>query len=704
MNNIFRPAEFWKSAIMTMAENSFYELLRSVFGKIKTPFNKQQLLNDLETFLLREDIQKIIAAYIDETDTKIISAIALFNEPDLVQLESFFSDELSPALLQDIIVNLEERFIIYRFTEKKSEKDARTISLYGLNTSIQKGNYLALNPILKQILLPFTADISALFPAVMESKTSVISSEPKSKLNDLTLAALYSFISGKGSFYKSENVIRRRIIEEGKTLFPGLDLKITLGTLQILGLFYIEDDKLLPDRKRFDDFSELSARVRVEYYTAALLVYNELTPPLEILPPLHRNKIREIVKLIHYFLSFLKDGALYQKNTLKRMLEIIKSQTGTNVVPDVLLDTLEKTGLINNTSSEIYQLETVIQNKTESNNPVIVINSGSSIFVYPEIDFTDVINLASIMKICEASTVVRFELDRDAVVRAFNNGITADEIIELITRLSGGKAGDALIWNIKDWEKRYNEVSLKKGVILQLAEDRRYLAETRPIASLISETLAPGVYLLNENNLDKAIDSLHNAGVEIIARGQTNTPGQSRTSNWSDKHLNALYPSNYFSSPSSSEHSLKLSLENNSSVSENSSQKTNDNAALIAGFHKILEKMPLNESEKKELTARIDRKLVLHETQLKEASIRYEKLEARHMDYSGKQNIARQAITQQSPVEIVLSVKNKESKIYGIPQALEKEGNELILVIDSNRIPLAKISLLRRIKKSIFEK
>jgi hypothetical protein len=45
----------------------------------------------------------------------------------------------------------------------------------------------------------------------------------------------------------------------------------------------------------------------------------------------------------------------------------------------------------------------------------------------------------------------------------------------------------------------------------------------------------------------------------------------------------------------------------------------------------------------------------------------------------------------------------------GFPEALEKENGGLVLVIspadkeELMRIPLAKISLLRRIKKSIFE-
>jgi hypothetical protein len=79
------------------------------------------------------------------------------------------------------------------------------------------------------------------------------------------------------------------------------------------------------------------------------------------------------------------------------------------------------------------------------------------------------------------------------------------------------------------------------------------------------------------------------------------------------------------------------------------------------------------------------------------------------MDYAGKQNIAKQAIAQQSPVEIVWPAGRNES-IFGIPRSLEKEEGELLLTVlpagseDIMRIPLAKISLLRRIKKSIFEK
>jgi hypothetical protein len=87
--------------------------------------------------------------------------------------------------------------------------------------------------------------------------------------------------------------------------------------------------------------------------------------------------------------------------------------------------------------------------------------------------------------------------------------------------------------------------------------------------------------------------------------------------------------------------------------------------------------------------------------------------------YVGKAAVAKQAIALKSPVELVLPQRGKDSeKIVGIPTALEKSGGESILVIkliDTEgapppveespqlRIPLGKISFLRRIKKSIFE-
>ena len=688
MRNIFRPVEFWKSAVMTMPDSSFFELLRSVFGKIKTPFNKQQLIKDLEIFLLREDIQKTIAGYIDENDAKIIAAVALFCEPVPEDLENFFSGELSYTRLQDIIVNLEERFILYRFSEENISR-------------------IALNPVLEQILTPFTADISSLFPAAEEPEMndgSVRSPQPAAVLNDRILAALLSFASQWDSFYRTEGVIRKHVIDTGKNCFPGMELELFIGSLQILGLFYVDGERLIPEKKRFDDFALLPARERSEYCAAAMFAYNEsylntgkINDQERILPPLFKNRIREIVNFIHGFLDSLNTPIdkqfLFTEKTLKRLAEILKARTEIKINTDKLFDALEKTGLIVTISENLKQAGFNLKNEKEKNNgQVIAIDSSSSIIVYPEINFSDAINIAGFANIKEtvaASGVVRFEIEKDSAVRAFDRNKTADEIINLLMKLSGDKVDNTLVWNLKEWEKRHGEISLKKGVVLTLAQDKRYLTETFPLSGMIIETLAPGVYLLNENAMESASNALQNAGIDIIAR-QIN------------KKETGISTHNYFPPPSLNSFQEKINITKKSSVHKKDNTKT-------AEFHEMLENMPLGKIERDELYARIDRRLVLCEAQLKEADIRYEKLEARHMDYAGKQNVAKQAIAQKSPLEIIFLGAGKENRIFGIPEALEKEDGGLFLAIvpdgekDVMRLPLAKLSLIRRIKKSIFE-
>ena len=691
MRNIFRPVEFWKSAVMTMPDSSFFELLRSVFGKIKTPFNKQMLVKDLEIFLLREDIQKTIAGYIDENDAKIIAAVALFGEPVPSDLENFFSGELSYTRLMDIIVNLEERFILYRFSEEDTSR-------------------IALNPVLEQILIPFTTDISLLFPVVEEAEENTDSSAPANSpqmtavLNDRILAALLSFASQWDTFYRAEGVIRKQVIEAGKNCFPGIELEPVIGSLQTLGLFYVDGERLVPDKKRFDDLALLSTRERREYCAAAMLAYNESylnagkTNDQEgILPPLFKSRIREIVNFIHEYFDSLditvNTQSLFTEKTLKRLAEIIKARTETKINTDKLLSALEKTGLIVTMSGNLKQAGLNLNIEKEKNSgQVIAIDSNSSIIVYPEINFSDAISIAGFANIREttaASGIVCFEIEKDSAVRAFDRNTNAEEIVNLLMKLSDRKVDSTLVWNLKEWEKRHGEISLKKGIVLTLAQDKRYLTETVPLSGMIIETLAPGVYLLNENAMEDASAALQNAGIDIVAR-QTN------------KKDAGISTHNYFPPPLSNPLSEKIAVTGKSSV-----HKTDN--VLTAEFHKMLENMPLGKTERDELSARIDRRLVLCESQLKEADIRYEKLSARNMDYAGKQNVAKQAIALNSPVEIIFLGAGKENRIFGIPESLEKENGELFFAIVPDgeeevlRLPLAKLSLIRRVKKSIFE-
>jgi hypothetical protein len=718
-NNVFRSVEFWKSAIMTLPDNSFFELLRSVFGKIKTPFNKQMLLSDLEAFLSREDIQKNAACYIGHDDAQVIAAVAALNEPVSGELESFFSGELNYVELHDIITNLEERFILYRFQEK------------GLNR-------LALNPVLEPVLAPFAGAADLLFPSVpadgggmatneMETAGAVSAPAP---FNDLMLAALLSFVSGWEPFFRNEGEIRKRIIGAGNKVFPGLDLEPVLGGLRALGLFRAEEDRLVPDYRHFSGFGELSPAERVEYCAAGIYCFLVSKPPADISFYLLRAQIRDIAAFMRQFLGSLEPERLYPAQTLKRLSGVLErdrdgAETGYERINGAcLLECLEKTGLLVPAAPGYRCLGSPAAKAADSGGvaagPVIAMDTPFSCLVYPEIGYADGISLAAMFAVREAGVSLRFEMTRDSAVRAFDRGFSADMMIELLTRLSAGRIDENLIWTLRDWEKRYGAVSLHRGIVLSLSPERRYLAEAESLARLIRETLAPGIYLLPESAEAEASAALQKSGVDIIARrgADGGRAGDPRASNVSSGGTRDAFPPLHFTG------SRGFACPQSSAAGKTYRPAAHQASArqastLIEGFHSILEQMRgyggaarFSKAELDELAARIDRRLVLCESQLRDASVRYEKLEARGLDYPGKAMIAKQAIASRSPVEVVRTGKKGE-RIFGILRALEKEEGESVLVIDPQgggetggeylRIPLGKISLLRRIKKSIFE-
>ena len=723
-NDMFRSTEFWKTSIMTLPDNAFFELLRTIFGKIKTPFNKQVLLGDLEKFLSRNDIKQNIADYIDSDDQRIIAAIAILDEPSMEELEAFFSGDLSYADLHDLVVNLEERFILYRFVEEEK-------------------SYLALNPLFKSILSPIAADSSMLFPSI--ALNDKISPAKKYQLDDRILAALLSFVAHNDGFYRAGGGIRQKALKAAEKIFVNLPLEEIIGALRVLGLFTVRGDQLVPDYQRFTAFGSPGRRGRMEYCAAGICCYWESVSPAEgrssrnavpkdavprdavsfddASPWLFRARARNYATFIHTFFNSLDSGRLYPVTTLRR-LAVILGYNSSMISIDRIIDAMEKTGLVAPESETDQYWQVVLPDESapaaspskesalslegapSKKNTVIAMDTPFTLLVYPEIAYNDVISLAVVSRIVEAGLSVRFELNRDSAVAAFNRGISASTIIELLRRLSHNRIDENLIFTLSDWEKRHSEVILRKGLVLTLSQERQYLAETRALSKLITETIAPGIYLLPEASGEKVSDALRRAGVSIIAHREDCQADDS------DEPSSGLYRG-YF--PSLHADLSRAGKIQHAPLPEKSGATKDPPASTLKeGFYSILDKMRLGSEERDELAARIDRRLVLCETQLKDALIRYEKLEARGLDYAGKALIAKQAITMQSPVELTWPGRQGQEHVYGIPRALEKKEGDSILVIepvdqenralgDTIRIPLGKISMLRRIKKSIFE-
>jgi hypothetical protein len=739
----FCTVEEWKSALMTLQDGAFFELLRSVFGNIKTPFSKQRLLADLSAFLSRDEIRGNISRYIDGTDARLIAATASLGRPGQAELEDFFDGEISRDNLRDLLVNLEERFILFRF----------------------QGN-LALNPVLEPVLAPFVADRSPVFPSVSMADLPDLSAAGLSGsfLNDRVLAALVSFAGEEGNLFKTPGgdqaesrgqggprgqggagFLRKKAGEAGKRIFPGLDLEAAVGGLYCLGLFTGNGKEDAVNGEKLAAFRELSPRDRLVYCAAGICRWKEGPGPDALSPHLSRGRIRFLVSLIHRFLDTLNPSRAYPRTTLRRYLGILPREGGVpgeDSLPafDHLLGGLESAGLLRQVSD--YWLagpdgaapdgalpDSAVPDGVTPDTPALAMDAPFSFVIYPGIAFADALELASFTLVREAGTAVRFELTRDSAVRGFDRGIGAGEMEKLLVRLSGNRLEETLLWNLRDWEKRYGEVSLYEGIVLSLSPERCYLAEAEPVASLVRRALAPGIFLLSGRGegqgIEAAAKALRKLGVDIIAQyGSPLRPAEAggASASW---HSSAFPPVRSLAGAGKAVgHDGYAGHDEHEGPQGKDWRKTSpeDAEALKEQFRTALDRLGLPKAERDELSARIDRRLVLSESQLSGISVRYGKLEARGLDYVGKAMIAKQAIASRSLVELIWS--GGASRIFGIPVALEKQKLESVLILEPSsraedplspggggentgdnllHIPLGKISLLRRIKKSIFE-
>jgi hypothetical protein len=672
--------------------------MRSVLGNIKTPFNKQRLVDDLESFLSRKDIQEAIAAYIDERDAKVIAAIALLGEPVPGELETFFAGELSYADLFGILLNLEERLILYRFQDK-APPAFRGSEAAGVRR-------LALNPLLEPALRPVIGNRNALFPSqpLADSAGSggaiSNSNAVRGLRDDRILAALFAFVADEAGFFKAEGGIRKKVLEDGKLLFNGLDLESLVGGLRALGLLRQNAEGcaggLAWDESKLRRFKALSYGEMREYLAAGIHVAGN-SPSLY-----NRSRVQSLARFLGAFMGTLRTDRQYPKTTLVRLADILERSGAPGLDQDrqkvsdcfdSILESLETVGLLRSRPGGAYVPSAPRESKVAEG--VIAMDTAFSCILYPEISFADALSLASFSMVRETGAAVRFELTRESVVRGFDLGLDAEGIIALLDRLSGNQVEQNLRWTVKDWEARYSGVSLYQGLALVLSEDRRYLAEAEPVASLISRTLAPGVYLLSAEDRAGAIQALRRAGIDIVAQPLPGDGHGDRSSPYPPLDGAFRFPGG----DPAPEDGAAVSLSPDPLRAERYQER----------FRGALSKLSLAREEREELAARIERRLILSESQLAAVPARYEKLEARGLDYVGKTSIAKQAIASKQLIEIVWSdQKGEENRAVGLPNALQKSGGETLLVLkpvpsgDPISLPLGKIGLLRRVKQSLF--
>lgn len=742
----------WRESLTAMDEPGFFGLMRLYLGEIKTPYNKQKLIEALTSFLHKEENRRVLIKLLSREELMIIGAVLYIPFCTKEKTAAFFSPTFSFAFLHNVFLNLEERLILFRRKDAENAKE-----------------YFDVNPLLLSDIEPLI-NTDLLFPQT--HPVCQVSTDPEAFcraegtdvpavcerhfLSARLLASWFAFTAENPDCCRSDGSFKKKTHEFVGLRFPEISadfLQKIHKALLNLSLFrkkeFGRETLFEPDFAKWKRFALLAPLSRASYIAAAFCLADCSSAPYGV----PRDELQKTAVLVRDFLLLMPRDGLSRQN-VQRLLFLLKerqgefpqkenrfrrllrenftgtatdiSETGETLKPETLADVLILFGLLQGSAAEknragknrdeAFEVFTVNAELyapsslrgsdgtgSELLDNSISINAGFSITVLKELPLSVFIELASCTELESCAVVASFRITKTACLRAFAGGAKPEGIESLLKKTASHELPQNLLFSLREWYALYSSGSLFKGYVLQVADDKRVLVENNPsLAPHIRIMLSPGVYLLDFLNDDEAFETIRKSGLEFI--GGLKNP----ESGIEPLPFERLDTAVRFSGGTDG---LDVFF---AKKSTNADSVKNDEFCEkhLRQMETELEKMNLPKEQKEELLLRINRKTIVHSAQLRSDSVRPEKTEAFGMDFLGKIHVLESAIAFSDLVEI-----NSASGIVtGFPVKIEKSAGDAVLVLqsddvknadgkngtESQKISVAQARSVKRIRSSVL--
>lgn len=679
----------WREALIRLSDQHFFDLMRMYLGAIKTPFNKQRLIEELSSFLRKKENRERIVLCLDEFDRMILAAIGELPSPTQQKIVALFNGCRAFPEVYERILNLEERLLIYR----KSDAESREY---------------AINPMLAESLRPYVSRSILASPEAVGP--AVLSPLP---VNDLTLAALYSFFLHEGDAVKNDGSIRKKTLAALGAVFPQLSaqsgcLELLLAAFQNLSLLVKNEGRLVPDPGRWEAFARADPLSRVAWLVAAA--------PARI----SRDALRDRAQAFLDFFASLESGARYRLEMVGRLAFLLSERSarpgssrlsgrfsamireqddapsqGVAASPQGLVPIVRAFGLLVEDGGLFARNSAFAPASAGAGHAArayLIVSPSLSVTLMPGFSLGELLPIAACMEVRDVQIACQFEITRRSCAIAFDQGFTAERLIGDLRAHSAQGLPQNVEFTIRDWFASYSAVSLYHGYVLRVDESRRVLFENDEyLSALIRKILAPGVYLLDAETPEDIQGVFSRADIDFLPSVSSPAPRRESV----DLPALAVFPASRdpLAAPS---------------VSPPRAADPGACDALRAELLASLEALALPDDLRDALRSRIDRRIALSPAQLDPDSVRVEKVEARGMDFLGKVRIAEYALAAGSLLEIVCDEKDGSRQMIGRPISTEKRTGDVLLRLaiepdqGIEQVSLGRAVLVRRIRGSIF--
>jgi len=681
--------ERWKTTLLTLPDSTFFDIMHNYLGDLRTPFNKHSLIDELYAFMSRPETIERILLQIDEQDSRLLSAIEVLGEPEVDRLFSFFSGAMSYLELHHLLLNLEERLLVYR-------------------ESTGGATRIAFSPILRERLRLKVTSPAVLFPSYPIDRAE--SRLPW--LSDSLLLALFSyFIAAKGSL-KGDGTLKKRSKEELIVVFPTLSvgsrMEMALKALTRSGLLQPRGGELVPSVDHWRSIASLDPHSRASIVWAAALEGDSATGG--------RRRIEARAEVIAGLLANLDPLRAYSGASLAKIASATaagRSGERDDFGPaaaalliegmaslDLIVTAHAAAGLESESEGKLYGASQVGWSDELREERPAVVEPNFQITVKPSLPFDRGLDVALMAEIRRFDLYSHYEITKSSFTRALELGISSGEAERLFELLGDAPLPQNVRFSLDSWQKEFDGLSLSRGVVLTADSERRHLIEhSEAMRPYIRKQLAPGVYLLDPGKESEWKEALRRAGIGTIpiVRG-TGGPDEAGIAD-----------------PFHPVATGTLLVKRRESGDEQNQGRPAVDLVADASRHrgellKALEALSLPDELRQDMEARIRKKLILYETQLRFAASRQERTEAKGLDYVGKVRLIEQALDGGTDLLEILErqAKGGARRLLVKPLQLGRVGDDLLL---SGRllpeetpvqIKVRKIGLVRKLRGSLY--
>ena len=459
-----KPTEEWRKLVFDLNDQAFFDLVRNYLGDIHTPFNKHNLLDQLEAFLLNKTNLDQIISMIDSSDAVLLSAVDFLGKASIDQLYSLFKDEKPYYSFYTQLMNLEERLLI---CPVRGEKGAQSV---------------VISPILREELKKHVID----FDLFLGCKKASIKKNTKYVWYDIPVISAYisALLAKKGK--AAATVPSRNLNPKAWEIIKDILLKHSL--------LHQAGRHLVPSRENLRELFSLTNQEVSRFFIRSYLVSN----PLEAL--IYQN---------------MRQDRVYLEKAFARLAKCTAYLSGLDA-GDIKehKENLIKASLAVEESAGLRKLTSVIS----SEDGKIVVQPDFSLYVQGSLSLEENMTIAFYSEIRELDVISRYEVTRESFMRGVRSGISASTFMALLEEKSGALLPQNVLFSLKSWDEECQGIAVYQGCVIKV--DSRFsklLDNNSTFKKYVREKLGEGLYLVSDDDASEAMKVVENISGQSLA-------------------------------------------------------------------------------------------------------------------------------------------------------------------------------------------